>query len=207
MKKHVCSLLSRLFVLAGLLAAFQPSAQAQDSDLASTLESEGNFTTLLAALQDTGLITGLQDTTQQLTLFAPTDDAFVSLPEGTLSEMDADQLKEVLSYHLVSGNVSLSDAAAEGAVTTAQGADLTIEGDAGSATVDGAAISEPDLQASNGTIHVIDAVLLPAQEGAAMKEEEPAMPPEGAPEEDMQPEPPQPDDPPNAPQPTEPPQR
>ena len=214
MKKNVFSILSRVFVLTGLLIAFQPNAHAQD--IASTLESEGNFTTLLAALQDAGLTAELQDSTQQFTVFAPTDDAFASLPEGTLSEMDADQLKDVLSYHLVSGNVSLSDAA-EGAVTTEQGADLTIESGAdGSATVDGATISQPDIQANNGTIHVVDAVLLPAQEGAAMQEdssasqpEEPAMPPQDAPEEDAppQPEPPQSEDPQNAPQPTEPPQR
>ena len=239
MKKNALSIFSRLFALAGLLIVLQPNAHAQDQagtmqpptsgeavdaggaapasvaaapDIASVLESEGDFTTLLAALQDTGLIAELQDSTQQFTVFAPTDDAFASLPEGTLSEMDADQLRDVLSYHIVPSDVSLSDAAAEGTATTEQGADLTIEGDAGgSATVDGATISEADIEASNGTIHVIDAVLLPAQEGAAMQQEqaapqpeEPAMPPQDAPEENA---PPQPEDPQNAPQPNEPPQR
>ncbi|GAA6205620.1 fasciclin domain-containing protein [Thalassotalea sp. SU-HH00458] len=128
--------------------------------------NNGNFTTLVAALQSTGLDTTLADLDTDFTVFAPTDAAFAKLPEGTLDSLTADQLTNILLYHVLPGKV-MSDAA----ITLAQSSDNMVEvanGDKVSLSfvdsmlfVNGALISTADVMADNGTIHVIDNVILP----------------------------------------------
>ena len=137
----------------------------QAKDLISTLKARGNFTTLVRTLKQTGLAETLRGQ-RAYTLFAPTDAAFDALPAGTLDSLSADQLRRVLRYHVVSERVSAEDAATGGQIKTAQGGSLTLEQVNGGLTVNGAAISEADIETSNGVIHVVDGVLMPKDTGA-----------------------------------------
>ena len=159
--------------------AFAPPAQAQDTEAAggivSVLQADGSFTVLLGALESAGLLDALE-TGGPFTLFAPDDEAFAALPEGTLDVLTAEQVGEVLRYHLVEGNVASSDAAALPEATTALGAPVTFRADAGTLYVNDAPVTRPDLAAANGTIHVVGAVLLPfeAQPGEVLGDSEEA---------------------------------
>ena len=149
----------------------------QKSDVTKTTivdaaTSNGNFTTLLAALKATGLDSTLSDTQSTYTVFAPTDAAFAKLPEGTLDSLTAEQLSNILLYHVLPGKV-MSDSA----ITLAQSSENMVEvanGDMVSLSfvdsmlfVNGAVVSTADVMADNGVIHVIDNVILPP---AMMKE-------------------------------------
>lgn len=126
----------------------------------------GSFTTLVAALQSTGLDTTLADLDTDYTVFAPTDAAFAKLPEGTLDSLTAEQLSDILLYHVLPGKV-MSD----GAISVAQSSENMVEvanGDMVSLSfvdsmlfVNGALVSTADVMADNGVIHVIDNVILP----------------------------------------------
>lgn len=118
----------------------------------------GSFTTLAGALTQADLIETLSGE-GPFTVFAPTDDAFAALPEGTLENMDDDTLTAVLTYHVVDGNV-LSTDLSEGAVATIQGAEVTV-GLGDSVTINDANVVIADVVATNGVIHVIDQVLIP----------------------------------------------
>jgi transforming growth factor-beta-induced protein len=100
-----------------------------------------------------------------LTVFAPTDEAFAALPEGTISSLlkpeNKQQLADILKYHVVAGRVSLADALKAGQAPSLQGNILTIDFQNGSVRVGGAKLVTADITASNGLIHVIDQVLLP----------------------------------------------
>ena len=163
------SVLSLVFALALLLLA--PAASAQDysaeateateaQDLLATLEERGDFTILAGALRDTGLDAALS-TGETFTLFAPTDAAFQQLPAGTLENLSPEELTEILRYHLLVGAVPSQDAAALSSAPTVQGDELSFATTDGRLTVNGAAITEADVQASNGVIHVVDTVLMP----------------------------------------------
>ena len=138
------------------------SAFAQEEQpILETAAAAGNFTTLAAAVEAAGLTETLSGE-GPFTVFAPTDEAFAALPEGTLDELLAnpEQLASILTYHVVSGEVT-SDQLTEGQeVTTVNGAPATITLEGGP-MINDAMISQPDVQASNGVIHVIDSVLLP----------------------------------------------
>jgi uncharacterized surface protein with fasciclin (FAS1) repeats len=149
-----------------------PAPGTTDADIVDTAITAGDFTTLVAAVQ----AAGLEDTLRgegPFTVFAPTDDAFAALPAGTIEtllEDPAGDLTDILTYHVVPGAVPAADVVElEGeAVTTVNGAAITIGvADDGSVTLTDAAgndvaVVATDIQASNGVIHVIDAVLLPA---------------------------------------------
>jgi len=128
-----------------------------------------DFSTLLAAVEAADLGETLAGE-GPFTVFAPTNDAFAALPEGTLDSLlepeNKDQLASILTYHVVSGTVMAADVES-GEVTTVNGAPFTIEvADEGVSITDGqgntANVVTTDIVASNGVIHVIDAVLLPA---------------------------------------------
>lgn len=175
------SALSLAFVLALLLVG--PAASAQDysadatasQDLLATLDERGDFTILVGALRDTGLDAALA-TGETFTLFAPTDAAFQALPAGTLENLSPDELTEILRYHLLAGAVSSQDAVALASAPSVQGDALSFATTDGQLTVNDAAITEADIQASNGVIHVVDTVLMPAAdaetEEAGMMEKE-----------------------------------
>jgi uncharacterized surface protein with fasciclin (FAS1) repeats len=154
-----------LFAAASAAAiGFGTLASAQEEQpILETAAAAGNFTTLAAAVEAAGLTETLSGE-GPFTVFAPTDEAFAALPEGTLDELLAnpEQLASILTYHVVEGEVT-SDQLTEGQeVTTVNGAPATITLEGG-LMINEAMITQPDIQASNGVIHVIDAVILPPE--------------------------------------------
>lgn len=149
--------LSTALVLPG--AAMADSHAMDIVDIAAGNEA---FSTLVAAVTAAGLVETLQGE-GPFTVFAPTDDAFAALPEGTVEALleDIPTLTAILTYHVVPGAVMSGDLAAGCTdVETVNGATAEIcAGD--SVTIDGATVVQADIEASNGVIHVIDAVILP----------------------------------------------
>lgn len=142
-------------------------------DIVETATKAGSFTTLAKALDAAGLTETLKGA-GPFTVFAPTDEAFAKLPAGALDELlkpeNKDKLKAILTYHVVSGKVMASDVAKmDGKMAkTVQGGELHIS-TAGGVKVDNATVTQPDIAASNGVIHVIDTVLMPSGGGGKMK--------------------------------------
>ena len=136
-------------------------AGSHSMDIVDTAVGAGDFTTLAAALQAAGLVETLKGE-GPFTVFAPTDEAFAALPEGTVEGLleDKDALTAILTYHVVAGKVMSGDLTDGMEATTVNGADVTIMTEGG-VTVGGATVTTADIEASNGVIHVIDTVLLP----------------------------------------------
>jgi uncharacterized surface protein with fasciclin (FAS1) repeats len=135
-------------------------------DIVDTAVSAGQFKTLVAAVDAADLVATLKSP-GPFTLFAPTDDAFAKLPEGTVENLlkpeNKDQLVAILTYHVLSGKVMSADLAGQKLMAkTVQGSDVDVDGTA-SVKVNDAEVIEADILASNGVIHVIDTVLLPPQ--------------------------------------------
>jgi len=122
----------------------------------------GNFSTLVTALQATGLDAELQKE-GPYTVFAPTDEAFAKLPEGTVEGLlkDKEALKNILLYHVVSGKVMAEDVVKINEASTAQGTKVKINADKNGVMINKSKVVAADINASNGVIHVIDTVLLP----------------------------------------------
>lgn len=138
---------------------------AATADIVDTAVAAGNFTTLASLLETTGLVDTLKGE-GPFTVFAPTDDAFAALPEGTLDELglpeNADQLESILLYHVADGDVRSSDLSDGQEIDTVQSAPITITIDEdGTVKANDATVTQADIEASNGVIHVIDSVLLP----------------------------------------------
>ncbi len=132
------------------------------ANIIDTASAAGSFTTLLAAVDAAGLTDTLSGE-GPFTVFAPTDDAFAALPEGTVETLLADpegDLRDILLYHVVAGKVMAEDVVALDSVTSLEGSTISIETN-GEVTVDGATVITTDIECSNGVIHVIDAVMLP----------------------------------------------
>jgi len=121
-----------------------------------------SFTTLVAAVQAAGLVDTLKGD-GPFTVFAPTDEAFAALPEGTVEGLlaDPDALAKILTYHVVAGKVMSTDLSNNMMAATVNGADVTIMTEGG-VMVNDANVVTADIEASNGVIHVIDKVILPA---------------------------------------------
>ncbi|HEY9649331.1 MAG TPA: fasciclin domain-containing protein [Coleofasciculaceae cyanobacterium] len=133
------------------------------ADIVDTAVSAGSFNTLVAAVKAAGLVDTLKSP-GPFTVFAPTDEAFAKLPEGTVDSLlkDIPQLTKILTYHVVSGKVTSSDVVKLDKATTVQGSDVKIDASNGGVKVNTATVVTPDVEADNGVIHVIDSVLLPA---------------------------------------------
>lgn len=133
-------------------------------NLVQTAAAAGSFNTLLTAAKAAGLADALQ-TTQSLTLFAPTDAAFAKLPAGTVEDLlkpeNKEKLAAILKFHVVPGRVYADQAIKAGSAASLQGQSVKIAANAGDVTVNGAKVSAADVEASNGVIHVIDSVILP----------------------------------------------
>ena len=150
----------------GALAAGLNSAIAEDAqmDIVDTAVSAGQFQTLAAALAAADLVDTLKGD-GPFTVFAPTDEAFAKLPEGTveslLQEENLDQLTAILTYHVVAGSVTAEQVVGleEAPTVNGQAIDITVAD--GGVMVDGANVVVTDIMASNGVIHVIDSVILP----------------------------------------------
>jgi uncharacterized surface protein with fasciclin (FAS1) repeats len=144
----------------------EPSMAAEMGDIVQVATEAGSFKTLLEAATAAGLVETLQGE-GPFTVFAPTDDAFAALPEGTLEGLlkDPEALKEILLYHVVSGKVTSdqvvgltsADSVAGPAIAIAVKDDKVVLNDS-------ATVVTTDIEAKNGVIHVIDAVLLPPTE-------------------------------------------
>lgn len=134
-----------------------------EADLVDTAVGAGSFETLVTAVQEAGLVETLKGE-GPFTVFAPTDEAFAALPDGTLDSLlqNPDQLASVLTYHVVPGRVFSGDVVNVDTAATVQGADINVSVDMGSVMLnDSATVIQTDVLATNGVIHVIDSVILP----------------------------------------------
>ncbi len=127
--------------------------------------SNQDFTTLVAAVQAAGLVDVLSGE-GPYTVFAPTNEAFAKLPEGTVEMLllpeNKDKLVAILTYHVVAGDVSAAQVVKLTEVTTVQGGIASISVTDAGVTIDGAKVIVTDLDASNGVVHVIDTVIIPS---------------------------------------------
>jgi uncharacterized surface protein with fasciclin (FAS1) repeats len=152
-----------LALIASLSFVFAGTTFAAD-DIVDTAAANGQFTTLVAAIQAAGLVDTLKSE-GPFTVFAPTDAAFAALPDGTVENLlkseNKDQLIAVLTYHVVPGKVMSADIAGKSLqVASVQGSELSVNATDG-VKVDNATVVMADIETSNGVIHVIDAVVLP----------------------------------------------
>lgn len=143
--------------------SMENTAMMAQGNIVETAAEAGSFNTLLAAAKAAGLAETLA-TTQDITVFAPTDEAFAKLPTGTVESLLADpaKLAEILKYHVVSGTVMADKVVTLSSATTLQGSDVTIKVMGDKVMVNDATVAQADVTASNGVIHVIDTVLLPS---------------------------------------------
>ncbi len=155
-----------LFALCGVSfagAAQTVTATAGNQTIVQIAQTNPNLSTLVTALQAAGLVETLSGS-GPFTVFAPTNDAFNALPPGTLDALlgNRTQLTNVLTYHVVQGSLLATQVASMPSLPTAQGQPLVVTVQAaGGVRVDGANIVQTDIRASNGVIHVIDAVMIP----------------------------------------------
>ena len=133
-------------------------------NIVETAVSTGTFKTLVAAVSAADLV-GVLEGPGPFTVFAPTDAAFAALPAGTVESLllpeNKDQLISILTYHVVPGAVSSAQVVGLSTAPTVQGGNLAISVVNGAVFINGAAVTQVDIQASNGIIHVVDQVLLP----------------------------------------------
>jgi uncharacterized surface protein with fasciclin (FAS1) repeats len=157
-RKTTIALTAAASLLAG--TAF---AGGHSKDIVDTAVDAGSFETLVAAVQAAGLVDTLKGD-GPFTVFAPTDEAFAALPEGTVESLllpeNKDQLVAILTYHVVPGKVMSTDLSDDMEAATVQGSSVTIDLDNG-VMVENATVTTADIETSNGVIHVIDTVILP----------------------------------------------
>ena len=140
------------------------SNNSTSKDIVAVATENGSFGTLVAAVKAAGLVETLQGA-GPFTVFAPTDDAFKALPAGLVDALLKDENKEtlakILTYHVVGSKVEAKDVSA-GDVKTVEGSMIRVNVGDNVKLNDAATVTATDVQASNGVIHVIDAVLVPA---------------------------------------------
>jgi uncharacterized surface protein with fasciclin (FAS1) repeats len=134
---------------------------APSRNIIDTAITAGNFSTLLAGIKTAGLTDQLTGK-GPFTVFAPTDEAFKKLPAGALEGLlkDSAKLKAVLNYHVVAGHMLAKDMKS-GDMMTLQGSPLTASVSSSGVHVNGAHVKQADIVATNGVVHVIDAVIMP----------------------------------------------
>jgi uncharacterized surface protein with fasciclin (FAS1) repeats len=147
-------------------ASSAPAVVTPTKDIVDTAVAAGSFTTLAKALEAAGLVETLKGP-GPFTVFAPTDDAFAKLPAGTLETLlkpeNKEKLKRILTYHVVSGRIMAADVVKLHSAKAVSGDTIAIATHGGGVTVDNAHVVKTDIAATNGVIHVIDAVILPAE--------------------------------------------
>ena len=153
-------------LILGVLASAMPAAAAPAKmDIVDTAVAAGSFKTLAAALQAAGLVDTLKSK-GPFTVFAPTDDAFAKLHAGTVETLlkpeNKEKLKAILLYHVVAGDVTSGQVVKLTSAKTVNGQDVKISVVDGTVMINDAKVVKADIAASNGVIHVIDTVLLPA---------------------------------------------
>jgi len=157
-------MLRKTLLATAFAALAAPAFAMTEKDIVDTAAEAGTFETLLAAATAAGLVDTLKGD-GPFTVFAPTDEAFAALPEGTveslLMEENKDQLVAILTYHVVPGKVMSTDLSDDMMAATVQGGEIMIDLDNG-VMINDASVVAADIEASNGVIHVIDKVILPA---------------------------------------------
>ena len=148
-----------------VLGSVQAMSGSQDKkDIVDTAVDAGSFNTLVAAVQAAGLEETLRGD-GPFTVFAPTDEAFAALPEGTVENLlkpeNKEQLVAILTYHVVPGKVTSADVVKVTEAKSVNGKGIPIAVNDGKVKVDNATVVKADVMASNGVIHVIDAVIIP----------------------------------------------
>jgi uncharacterized surface protein with fasciclin (FAS1) repeats len=139
-------------------------ALAQPKDIVDTAVAAGSFKTLAKLLTDADLVTVMKGP-GPYTVFAPTDEAFAKVPKDVLDSLAKDKAKlaEVLKYHVLTSKWTTDDIKLVKQTGTAQGKPVSFATSGGTLTVNGAKVVKPNVDCTNGMIHVIDAVLLPPQ--------------------------------------------
>ncbi|WP_281967344.1 fasciclin domain-containing protein [Roseovarius nanhaiticus] len=157
-------MIRRTFMALAASTALALPAFAADKDIVDTAVDAGTFTTLVAAAEAAGLVDTLRGD-GPLTVFAPTDEAFAALPDGTVDDLlkpeNKDKLSAILTYHVIPGAVMSGDLSDGMTAATVEGSDVTIKTEGG-VMVNEANVTNADIEASNGVIHVIDSVLMPS---------------------------------------------
>lgn len=137
---------------------------AEKKDIVDTAVANGSFTTLAAALE-AGDLVGTLKSDGPFTVFAPTDEAFAKLPDGTVEMLllpeNKDKLVAILTYHVVPGKVSAAEVVKLDSAPTVNGSDLQITVLDGNVLINDSRVVMTDIYASNGVIHVVDTVILP----------------------------------------------
>ncbi|MEQ8194934.1 MAG: fasciclin domain-containing protein [Rhodospirillales bacterium] len=140
------------------------NARAAEKDIVDTAVAAGQFKTLAAALGAAGLVDTLKGP-GPLTVFAPTDEAFAKLPEGTVASLlkpeNKEQLIAILTYHVVPGKVMAKEVVKIDEAKTVNGKMLSVKTKDDAVMINDAKVTAADINASNGVIHVIDSVILP----------------------------------------------
>ena len=133
-------------------------------NIVETAIEAGSFKTLASALTAAGLVDTLSST-GPFTVFAPTDDAFAKIPADTIADLlkpeNKEKLAGILKYHVVAGKVTAADVSKLTTAKTFNGQEVTIDVTNG-VKINDASVSTPDVEASNGVIHIIDTVLMPS---------------------------------------------
>ena len=160
--KLIISAILFLFAFTSFAIADGHKKKGSEKDIVTIAVESGNFSTLAKALTETGLVEALKGE-GPFTVFAPTDEAFAKLPEGTIESLleDKETLKTILLYHVVSGNVTSKQVVNLDNAETLAGKDVNIKVKDGSVMINDATVTSADVMASNGVIHVIDTVLIP----------------------------------------------
>jgi len=145
--------------------AVEAAAKMESMNIVQTAVAAEGFSTLVAAVKAAGLVEALSGE-GPFTVFAPTDEAFAELPEGTLEALlkDKDKLTSILTYHVVEGAVMSEQVVKLDKAQTLNGQEVTIATKDDYVMVDGANVMAADIVCSNGIIHVIDKVILPKTE-------------------------------------------
>ena len=156
-------MLRKVLLLTAATSFVATAVVAGEKDIVDTAVEAGSFSTLVAAVQAAGLVDTLKGD-GPFTVFAPTDEAFAALPEGTVETLlkpeNIEQLTAILTYHVVPGKGMSGDLSDDMMATTVQGTDIMIDLDNG-VMVNEASVVTADISTSNGVIHVIDKVILP----------------------------------------------
>ena len=165
-------MLRRTFIASTALAATFAGSMAfaaaheSEKNIVETAQEAGNFSTLISAVEAAGLAETLTGE-GPFTVFAPTDEAFAALPEGTLDELlmeeNSDQLSGILTYHVVPMEAMSGDLTDGQEIETVNGEMLTVSIDGDTVMINEATVVTPDVAASNGVIHAIDTVLMPSE--------------------------------------------
>jgi uncharacterized surface protein with fasciclin (FAS1) repeats len=161
--------LKSVLALAGVIgiAAGAAGVRAASTDIVDTAVAAGQFKTLAAAIDAADLTETLKGP-GPFTVFAPTDEAFAKLPDGTVESLlkpeNKDQLTAILTYHVVPGKVMAADVVKLEEAKTVNGKMIDVKVDGDKVMTNSANVTKTDIEASNGVIHVIDSVILPPEQ-------------------------------------------